>query len=85
MVKVQEVVNLEMIFLIAQLKTQREETERRLGEAKQEATKLQLEKDADKWQIIELETRKNKNENRLDETHKEAKMAQATAVVETAS
>jgi chromosome segregation ATPase len=84
-VEVQEVMNSEMSAIIAQLKAQREETEKKLREAEIEATRLHIEKEVSKRHIIELETRQNETENRLEETKKEAKMVQATSVVEVAN
>jgi chromosome segregation ATPase len=84
-VEVQQVMNSEMSALIAQLKTQREEMERRLKESETEATKLRLEREESRRQIVELETRKNDTEVRMAETKKEVKELQAKSTIETAN
>ena len=72
----QEVMNQEIMALIAELKAQRDAMERMLQEGEQEASNLRLEKEADQRRIIELETRKLETENHLEEINEEAKMAQ---------
>ncbi len=84
-VEVQQVMNAELSAMIAQLREQKQEMERRLRESEIEATKLRLEKEASQRQIVELETRTVETQKSLQTTKNEARNLQANQTLEVAT
>jgi len=71
-VEVQQVMNAELSEMIALLKRQKDDAERRLRDSETEATKLRIEKEASARHIAELQTRNTQSQQDLMYTQQEA-------------